>query len=278
MTAVADRDRYALFGHPVSHSWSPFIHGLFARELGHEIEYQLIDVEPERFRRAVLEFFVDGGRGANVTVPHKEAAAEVVNELTPRAERARAVNTLVSREGGVKLLGDNTDGAGLVADLVGNLRIALRDSRILILGAGGAVRGVLEPLIAERPAVLWIANRTPARAEGLAQEFAELGPIRASGFAEVDSRPWDLVINATSASLAGQVPEIPAGAVGAGTVCYDMAYGRGDTPFVTWAKEHNAGLAVKGWGMLVEQAAASYHAWRGLKPPTAPVIGALQSL
>ncbi len=270
------RDRYALFGHPVSHSWSPFIHGLFARELGHDIEYTLVDVEPERFRRTVLEFFVDGGRGANVTLPHKQAAAEVVNELSPRAERARAVNTLISRDG-VRLVGDNTDGIGLVTDLRANLRIDIAGARVLLLGAGGAVRGVLEPLVGERPALLRIANRTPERALSLAQEFSDLGQVLAGGFDSVEPQPWDIIINGTSASLAGQVPELVANAVGAGTVCYDMAYARGDTPFVTWARRHGAGLAVKGWGMLVEQAAESYLAWRGVRPPTAPVISALQA-
>jgi shikimate dehydrogenase len=270
-------DRYALLGHPVSHSWSPFIHGLFARQLGHDIDYRLIDVAPEQFRGTVIDFFVQGGRGLNVTLPHKQAAAEIVNELTPRAARAGAVNTIATREG-LRLLGDNTDGAGLVADLVDNLGIALEGARILLLGAGGAVRGVLAPLLACRPAQLLVANRTPARAEQLAREFTDLGPVGASGFAGIGAGPWDLVINATSASLSGEVPDLPAGIVNADTVCYDMAYSRSDTPFLQWAGSRGARRRHKGWGMLVEQAAESYLLWRGERPATRPVLEALEAL
>jgi len=275
--AQGDPDRFALLGHPVSHSWSPFIHGLFARQLGHDIDYRLIEVAPEQFRGTVLDFFVNGGRGLNVTLPHKQAAAEVVNELTPRAQRAGAVNTIASRDG-PRLLGDNTDGAGLVTDLVDNLGIALEGSRILLLGAGGAVRGVLAPLLACRPAELLVANRTPARAEQLAREFADLGPVGASGFAEIGASPWDLVINATSASLSGQVPDLPPGTIGTETVCYDMAYSRSDTPFLQWAESRGARRRHKGWGMLVEQAAESYLLWRGQRPATRAVLVALEAL
>jgi shikimate dehydrogenase len=267
-------DRYALLGHPVSHSWSPFIHGLFARQFGHRIDYKVVDVGPADFRKAVIEFFVDGGRGLNVTLPHKEAAAEVVNELTPRAARAGAVNTVVARNG-MQLLGDNTDGAGLVADLVGNLGIALEGARILLLGAGGAVRGVLAPLMQRKPAEVRIANRTPERAERLVHEFGDLGALTASGFADA-GEGWSLVVNGTSASLAGEVPGLAPGSV-AGAVCYDMAYGRSDTPFLAWAANHGAAGRHKGWGMLVEQAAESYLLWRGERPETRSVIQALAS-
>jgi shikimate dehydrogenase len=266
-------DRYALFGHPVSHSWSPFIHGLFARQFGHDIEYKPVDVEPADFRRAVIDFFVDHGKGLNVTLPHKQAAAEVVNELTPRAARAGAVNTIVARDA-MQLLGDNTDGAGLITDLVDNLGIGLEGARILVLGAGGAVRGVLAPLLRCRPAELRIANRTRERAEGLAQEFGDLGNVTVSGFADA-GRGWNLVINATSASLSGQLPALPVAAVEPGTVCYDMAYGRAETPFLAWATRLGATQCHKGWGMLVEQAAEAYLLWRGVRPETRSVIAAL---
>ncbi len=277
MTPAVGPDRYVLFGHPVSHSWSPFIHGLFARQFDHVIDYKLQDVPAAEFRRAMLDFFVEGGAGANVTLPHKPAAAEVVNELSARAERAQAVNTIIRRSATV-LVGDNTDGVGLVTDLVRNQRIAISGMRLLILGAGGAVRGVLAPLLEQEPRQICIANRTPERALRLQQEFTDLGEISASGFAAVDDRPWDLVINATAASLAGEVPALPPRVVGTGTFCYDMAYGRGDTVFMRWAAARGAARACKGWGMLVEQAAESYLLWRGVRPETRPVLDALERL
>ncbi len=197
--------RYVLFGHPVSHSWSPFIHGLFARQFDHVVDYKVQDVAPGGFRHAVIDFFVQGGGGANVTLPHKPAAAEIVNELSARAERARAVNTIVRRSP-TELYGENTDGAGLVTDLTRNLDVKLHGSRLLILGAGGATRGVLAPLLEEEPREVRIANRTPERAEALREEFSDLGEVSASGFDGVEDRPWDIIINATAASLAGEVP------------------------------------------------------------------------
>lgn len=277
MTPAAGPDRFVLFGHPVSHSWSPFIHALFARQFDHLIDYQLRDVPPAEFRRAVIDFFVEGGAGANVTLPHKPAAAEVVNELSARAERAQAVNTIIRRSATL-LVGDNTDGVGLVTDLLRNQGVALTGARVLILGAGGAVRGVLAPLLEQEPRQLCIANRTPDRAQRLQQEFSDLGEISACGFDAVDDRPWDLIINATAASLAGEVPALPPRAVGIGTFCYDMAYGRGETAFMRWAGARGAARACKGWGMLVEQAAESYLLWRNVRPETRPVLDALARL
>jgi len=270
-------DRYVLFGHPVSHSWSPFIHGMFAKQMDADIHYSLMDVAPQRFRRAVVEFFAGGGRGANVTLPHKQAAAELVHGLTDRAARAGAVNTIALRWGD-KLYGDNTDGAGLVQDLTVNLGVRLAGRRLLLLGAGGAVRGVLGPLLAERPAELVIANRTVVRAEKLAAEFQDLGAVSGIGFDAVGQGPWDLVINGTSASLAGEVPDLPARAVGPESVCYDMAYARTDTPFQRWAASRGVRRSHKGWGMLVEQAAESWVVWHGKRPDTTPVLTALGSL
>ena len=262
-----------LFGHPVGHSWSPFIHGLFARQAGHDIDYRLRDVEPRQFRGAVIEFFVEGGRGCNVTVPHKQAAAEVVNELTARAARAGAVNTITVQDGD-RLLGDNTDGAGLVTDLADNLGVPLEGARILLLGAGGAVRGVLAPLLQRRPALVVLANRTEERAAQLAAEFGALGRLEASSFADVGGG-WNLVVNGTSASLSGEVPDLGPDAIAPDTVCYDMAYGRAETPFLRWARERGALHRHKGWGMLVEQAAEAFRLWRGVRPETAGVIAAL---
>jgi shikimate dehydrogenase len=266
-----------LFGHPVGHSWSPFIHGLFARQFDHVVDYKLRDVAPESFRHEVINFFVEGGGGANVTLPHKPAAAEVVNELSARAERARAVNTIVRRSA-TELYGENTDGVGLVTDLVRNLGVTVAGSRLLILGAGGAVRGVLAPLLEQEPREIRVANRTPERAERLRDEFSDLGEISASSFDAVDDRPWDIIVNATAASLAGEVPALPPDAVGPDTVCYDMAYGRNDTAFMRWARERGSERAYKGWGMLVEQAAESYLLWHGVRPETRPVMDALERL
>jgi len=269
--------RYVLFGHPVSHSWSPFIHGLFARQFDHVADYKVQDVAPGAFRHAVIDFFVQGGGGANVTLPHKPAAAEVVNELSARAERARAVNTIVRRSP-TELYGENTDGAGLVTDLTRNLDVKVHGAHLLILGAGGATRGVLAPLLEEEPREVHIANRTPERAQALRDEFSDLGEISASGFDAVADRPWDIVINATAASLAGEVPALPERTIGRDTVCYDMAYGRGDTAFMRWAAARGSTRAYKGWGMLVEQAAESYLLWHGVRPATKPVMGALERL
>jgi shikimate dehydrogenase len=269
-------DLYCLFGHPVQHSWSPFIHGLFARLTDQDMSYRLRDVEPAQFRHDVLEFFFDeGGRGCNVTLPHKRAAADLVNELTPRAQLADAVNTIVRRDD--HLVGDNTDGAGLLRDLRVNLGLKLASGcRILVLGAGGAARGALAPLLDLEPSLLLVANRTPERAEELAREFSHLGPVAGGSFEAVAQQaPFDLVVNATSASLKGDSPPIATRAVGRGTCCYDMAYGVDETPFMRWARKARAGLVAQGWGMLVEQAAESFELWRGVRPPTEPVLQAL---
>ncbi len=267
-------DQYGLVGHPVAHSWSPFIHGMFAKATAQNLAYRLFDVAPQDFRRETLQLFAGGVRGLNVTLPHKQAAAELVNEMTPRAARAQAVNTIAFFED-TTLLGDNTDGLGLVADLERNLGVELAERRILILGAGGATRGVLGPLLEREPRALVIANRTPERAARLAAEFADLAEVRGCGFAEIAPPPFDLILNATSASLQGEMPPLPAGLVDERTVCYDMAYGRGHTPFTLWARALHAARTSKGWGMLVEQAAESFLLWRGMRPDTGPVLAAL---
>jgi len=273
---TAPPDRYALMGHPVSHSWSPFIHGMFARATLQHMQYRLLDVAPEKFRHEALQFFRDGGKGLNITVPHKQAAAELVNELTPRAALAGSVNT-IRLNGADRLVGDNTDGSGLVIDLEQNLGLELAGRRILVLGAGGATRGILGPLLERHPAALVLANRTPQRAEELAADFADLGPLSTSSFDAIEGTGFDLVINATSASLQGQMPAIPAAIVGPATVCYDMAYAKAETPFTRWAHEHGAAAAFKGWGMLVEQAAEAFLLWRGVRPETRAVLELLNA-
>jgi shikimate dehydrogenase len=267
-------DQYGVAGHPVTHSWSPFIHGMFAKATAQNLVYRLFDIVPENFRRETLKLFTSGVRGLNVTLPHKQAAAELVNELTPRAARAQAVNTIAFFED-TTLLGDNTDGIGLTTDLERNLKVVLGDKRLLILGAGGAVRGVLGPLLEQELREVVIANRTPVKAQRLAAEFADLGLISGCGFSELRGPAFDLIINATSAGLQGEMPVLPAGLVAETTVCYDMSYGRDDTPFTRWAKSLHAARTSKGWGMLVEQAAESFLLWRGIRPNTRPVLDAL---
>ena len=274
MTESGAADQYGLVGHPVAHSWSPFIHGMFAQATAQNLVYRLFDITPENYRRDTLKLFAGGVRGLNVTLPHKQAAAELVNELTPRALRAQAVNTIAFFED-TTLLGDNTDGVGLTADLENNLYLDLADKRVLILGAGGAVRGVLGPLLERELREVHIANRTLQKAQTLADEFADMGKISGCEFADLRGPAYDLIINATSAGLLGEMPLLPAGIVSETTLCYDMSYGRGDTPFTRWAKSLHAAQAVKGWGMLVEQAAASFELWRGIHPGTQPVLDAL---
>jgi shikimate dehydrogenase len=280
---MSSTDRYAVIGEHIGHSQSPQIHGLFAQQTHQSMQYGLIAVAPAGFATAVRDFFAAGGRGLNVTVPHKQLALQLADTLTPRARRAGAVNTLArGLSGGADsaLLGDNTDGAGLVRDLSVNLGCRLRGARVLLLGAGGAARGILAPLLESGVGALVIQNRHGARAQQLAEEFGELGPVRAGAATAADKgaeAPYDLIINATSASLRGELPPIGAGAVGRQTLCYDCAYGPQDTVFVSWARQAGAGRAVMGLGMLVEQAAESFQLWRGLRPDTQAVLEALRA-
>ena len=269
-------DQYGVVGHPVAHSLSPFSHAMFARQTGQSMSYRLFDFPPEGLQEQITGFFAQGGRGLNVTLPHKVAAVERADELTSRARHAGAINTLVMRNDGT-VLGDNTDGVGLTQDLCVNRRVVITRRRVLIIGAGGAVRGVLAPLLALTPEALVIANRTADRAKALAAAFAQMGNVEGVGFRYIAGGPYDVVINATSASLTGEIPDVPVGVIGSETFCYDMAYGKGDTPFVRWCVELGCRAAASGWGMLVEQAAESFRLWRGVRPLTGPVLAALTS-
>jgi shikimate dehydrogenase len=272
--AERQSDQYAVMGHPVAHSRSPRIHRLFAAQTGQNLEYRAILVEPGDFAVAARAFHADGGKGLNVTVPFKQDAWVFADLLSARAERAGAVNTLIFEPGGIR--GDNTDGPGLVRDLTVNHRYPLAGKRILLLGAGGAARGVLQPLLAEQPAQLVIANRTAEKALGLALRFNDLGRVSASDFAELAGRQFDLIINATAAGLDDAVPPLPDNVLAAEGWCYDLMYGREPTAFVRWGREHGAVQSLDGLGMLVEQAAESFHLWRGVWPETGPVIAALR--
>ncbi len=269
-------DRYAVMGNPIAHSKSPFIHARFAEQTGQALRYDAILVEPDGFPAAVAEFVAGGGKGLNITVPFKQEAWALAGRHSERAQRAGAVNTLRVEADGT-LFGDNTDGVGLVRDLGVNHEVALAGNRLLVLGAGGAVRGVLAPLLAGRPAQLTIANRTAAKAVDLARLFADLGSVDGCGFDALGGQPFDVVINATAASLQGEVPPLPPRALAPGAVCYDMMYGAEPTPFLRWAATHGCAVTLDGLGMLVEQAAESFLLWRGVLPQSAPVIRALRA-
>ncbi len=264
-------DRYGVMGYPISHSRSPVIHRLFALQTGEEIQYELLQVAPGKLEMAVRQFQRTGGKGLNITVPHKSEVAKLCDHLSERGSTAGAVNTLSFRDG--EIYGDNTDGFGLLRDLVVNLGLSLEGANILILGAGGATRGIIGPLLEMQPESLRIANRTLGKAQTLVEHFGLSGPVSACRFNVVPvTEVYDLIINATSAGLQGDSPPYPGAAVSEQTVCYDLSYGLKPTPFSIWAREQGAKLSVMGWGMLVEQAAESFRIWRGVRPDTAPVL------
>ena len=265
-------DRYGVMGYPVSHSRSPVIHRLFAAQTGEDIQYELLQVPPDKLETAIAQFGRTGGKGLNITVPHKSEVAKLVDEMSERASTAGAVNTIVFRDDGT-LYGDNTDGIGLMQDLQVNHALNLKGRNILILGAGGATRGIISPLLEAEPGSLVIANRTFPKARSLADHFASQGPVNACRFEDVRSLPiYDLIINATSAGLKGETPPYPEEAIHPATFCYDLSYSSTPTPFSVWAARHGAARSVMGWGMLVEQAAESFYIWRGVRPDTAPVL------
>lgn len=265
-------DRYAVFGHPIAHSKSPAIHAAFARQTGQDLSYVALLAPLDGFAECVAAFRAGGGAGANVTLPFKEQAWRLATRRTPRAEAAGAVNTLRFDADGI--LGDNTDGVGLVNDLEDNLGVPLAGRRILLMGAGGAARGVLLPLLERRPAQLVIANRTPDKGRELAACFAHRGPVTGGGYDALAGERFDVLINATAASLAGELPPLPAEAFAEGALAYDMMYGK-DTPFLALARAAGARVS-DGLGMLVEQAAEAFVLWRGVRPATAPVIAMLR--
>ncbi len=275
MTDAQTADRYGVMGYPIKHSRSPVIHRLFAIQTKQNMQYEMLQVAAGKLEQAVDQFMRTGGRGLNVTMPHKQDAQSLCDVLSDRARTAGAINTLTFHDREVH--GDNTDGIGLLRDLAINLNIELKGSRILILGAGGATRGITGPLLEVQPSHLLIANRTESRAEEIAEAFEEDGPVEACGFdaPEVD-QPFDLVINATSAGFNGETPPYPAGCIGSDTLAYDLSYGLKNTPFADWASAQGAARSVMGWGMLVEQAAESFTIWRGVRPDTAPVLARMK--
>jgi len=265
-------DRYAVIGNPVSHSKSPCIHAEFARQTLQDMGYELLLAPIDAFVASAEVFRARGGRGLNVTLPFKSEAFHFATMCSERARAAQAVNTL-RFEGGA-IFGDNTDGAGLVNDLIRNLGCTIAGQRLLLLGAGGAARGVIGPLLEQQPARLALANRTAEKARLLAQTFR--GAIETGGYADLAGRQFDLIINATSASLSDALPPLPHGVFAPGALAYDMMYGKGDTPFLAFARSDGAATLADGLGMLVEQAAESFFLWRGVRPDTAPVLKLLR--
>lgn len=273
---MSEPDRYAVFGYPIHHSKSPQIHTEFARQTSQNMRYSAQEVRPENFDTAVDEFFSNGGRGINCTVPLKELAFRRADHLSEHAQHSGAVNTLKIDDDG-RLFGDNTDGIGLIRDLCKNLKLTLANQRILLLGAGGASRGIIAPLLAQAPKTLHIANRTESKAQQLSDHFSELGSISASGLTALEhQQPFNLIINATAASLSNDLPPLPGHLLSKDGACYDLAYSDIHTPFVQWGIDHQASVSADGLGMLVEQAAEAFHIWRGVRPKTAEIMQMLR--
>lgn len=266
--------RFAVVGHPIAHSKSPYIHRAFARLTGVQLSYEALEAPVDGFNSTIEQLQAAGWYGCNVTAPFKEQAWQLADERSVFAERAGAVNTLVFRDDG-SIYGDTTDGSGLVRDLKHNLQLELANKRILLLGAGGAVRGVLEPLLAEKPAALFIANRTAAKACALAGDFTDAGRVSGGGFDDIEGR-FDLIINGTTTSLQGKLPPLPEDCLAEKGACYDMTYAAEPTAFMLWGQQHNAGLVADGIGMLVEQAADAFNVWHGIRPETLTVLADLR--
>ena len=269
-------DRYAVIGNPIGHSQSPRIHAEFAQQAGQAMTYEALLAPLGGFALAVDAFRAERGCGMNVTVPFKLDAHQYATDLTERAKLAQAVNTL--KFDGVRVLGDNTDGAGLVTDIMRNLGFSLAGKDVLVMGAGGAARGVLLPLLACKPQSLTIANRTPQKAADLARLFAAHGRVSASDYDSLAGDRYDLIVNATSSSLNDELPPLPPRLFAPGALAYDMMYGKGLTPFLAFAEANHAHVLADGLGMLVEQAAESFYVWRGVRPETPAVIDRLRKI
>ncbi len=267
------RQLYAVFGNPISHSKSPLVHHLFGREFDIDLEYRAIHVDIGGFEQAVSGFQANGGRGLNVTVPFKTNAWKLADELTDRAQLAGAVNTLSIGE---IIAGDNTDGAGLVKDIESNLSFLFTDANILIIGAGGAVRGILSPILERKPKLITIANRTKGKADALAREFAELGNVRSIALDATMLGTYEMIINATSTGIHGELPPVSPQVFQDVKLVYDLAYASQPTPFLELAREHGVRQIADGLGMLVEQAAESFRIWHGVTPQTVSVIQAVR--
>jgi shikimate dehydrogenase len=274
-------DRYCVFGNPIMHSKSPILHTEFAKQQSQDLTYTAKCIEVNNFAVSAKQFFDEGGKGLNITVPFKHDAHMFATDLTRRAVRAGAVNTLYLNENHL-IVGDNTDGIGLVSDITEHLNWDLKNKDILIMGAGGAVRGILEPFINELPKSITIVNRTKEKAQKLANDFSDIFSIRVCSYSELftinEPYKFDIIINGSSSSLAGELPSLPISIISNSTCCYDMMYAKDSTPFLLWSKENGAHSVSDGLGMLVCQGAESFFIWRGVKPQTQPVIKLIRSL
>jgi shikimate dehydrogenase len=267
---------YGVMGNPIQHSKSPLIHRLFAEQVGISLSYEAIFVELNDFAEALNRFQAKGGKGLNITLPFKHRAFSLVDGIVERALNGEAINTILFHEDGSRS-GDNTDGYGLVRDITHNYQFSIENKRVLILGAGGAVSGVIESLLAVNPAMLVVANRTASKAMALVENFISDTPLAACGLQELVGQTFDLIINGTSASLQGDILELPEGMLQQNAFCYDMMYGKGVTPFLQWAQQQAAALWSDGLGMLVEQAAESFYLWHGVRPETKRIIFELKA-
>ena len=269
-------DHYAVIGNPINHSKSPLIHTEFAQQTQQDLDYITKEIPLDGLVEGLKKLQQAGFKGINVTVPFKEQVWQAVDDKSDHAARAGAVNTVVFKDDGT-LYGDNTDGIGLCRDLVDNHQIALKAKRILLLGAGGAARGVIEPLLSYQPTELIIANRTASKAVDLAELFNDFGNISGGGYDDINGS-FDIIINATAASLQGEVPLLADDILNKNASCYDMMYSNEDTAFITWAKQHGAAKTIDGLGMLAEQAAEAFRIWRGVKPETHNIINNIRNL
>jgi len=273
-------DKYAVVGYPIGHSKSPMIHRLFAEQTQQDLTYEaiLVDTDDSTFQWSMSDLKNRGYKGLNITVPYKLDAFEYADKLTNRASTAQAVNTFSFHEDGT-ITGDNTDGIGLVNDIEINGQCHFKDKKVLILGAGGAVQGILEPLLEKQPGLVHIANRTAKRAQVLGERFQSETPISASGWEDIPQQTFDIIINGTAASLEGKLPPISDSLIDESSLVYDMMYGNEPTVFMTWAKQAQPNCkTMDGLGMLVGQAAEAFYIWRGVRPETAPVIEEVRKL
>lgn len=268
-------DKYAVFGNPVNHSKSPLLQTMFADETGESISYTAQLIEVDKFEQSVSNFFKQGGKGLNITVPFKERAFTFADTLTTRAQTAGAVNTLYLNNKN-EIIGDNTDGVGLLNDMTNNLNWKISNKDLLIVGAGGAVRGILEPIISAKPSSITLVNRTLEKAETLANSFSSLFSLNALSFDQLKDKSFDIIINATSASLSGNLPPLPNSILNKHTCCYDLMYSTTKTSFISWAETNGCQFTSDGLGMLVCQGAESFYIWRGVKPSTKKVIFSLR--
>ncbi|HWU68484.1 MAG TPA: shikimate dehydrogenase [Stenotrophobium sp.] len=266
-------DRYAVIGQPVAHSKSPYIHNEYARQTAQAMRYEAVEVGVDALVPTLKRLHDEGYLGVNITLPHKVAVAALCETISERAALAGAVNTLIRTDTGWR--GDNTDGEGLVRDITQNLHLPIAGKRVLLLGAGGAARGLLKPLLDEKPASLTLTNRNPWKPEELAMQFKAYGPIQPCTHLAIKGDRFDLIIHATSAGHSGTMPRIADDILAPGATCYDLSYGKAFEVFAAWARTQGATRIADGLGMLVEQAAAAFRIWRGVEPDTAAVIAAL---